>query len=119
MEMQQCPVFETAHLFGKKWMIALLQEVAVGGEKGFNHIQKRMGRISPKIISQRLKELEKAGLIERTVIKGILPPRTSYSLTAKGGELHEISLMFRKWQSKHSPGIQGCEERECVKCPHY
>jgi DNA-binding HxlR family transcriptional regulator len=119
MAMQHCPVFETAHLLGKKWMIVLLQEVALHGDKGFNHIHKRMARVSPKIISQRLRELEKAGLIERKVIGGTLPERTSYSLTEKGKELYGISLAFRKWQSKYHPEIEGCEERECAKCTFY
>lgn len=117
--MYKCPVFQVADLIGKRWMIVVIQEVALNGEKGFNAIYRRMDKISPKLLSARLRELEKIGAIIRKVLADKAPLRTSYSLTEKGRELNEVLTLLKRWQSKYSPGIIGCERKECVKCPLY
>ena len=117
--MYSCPVFKIADLIGKKWTIVVVQEVALNGKKGFNVIHRRMAKVSPKVLSTRLKDLQKAGIINREVRTDEMPLRTSYHLTKKGEELNEIISELRRWQVKHNPGIKGCERRECVKCPLY
>jgi DNA-binding HxlR family transcriptional regulator len=117
--MYTCPVFGVADIIGKKWAIVVVQEVKLNGEKGFNAIHQRMAKLSPKILSTRLKDLEKEGIINRTVKTDKMPLRTSYSLTTKGQELNMIITELRRWQVKYNPKIMGCERRECVKCPLY
>jgi len=117
--MHKCPVFRVADLVGKKWAIVVIQEVALNGENGFNAIRKRMASISPKLLSQRLKNLETNGILKKRIITEKTPFKTEYKLTDKGRELNDIITLMRKWQVRHNPEIKGCESRECVRCPLY
>jgi len=60
----------------------------------FNKIMKNLNSISPKTLTDRLKELEKAGLIKREIFAEI-PPRVEYSLTLDGIELINFYLFAR------------------------
>ena len=117
--MYNCPVFQVADIIGKKWAIVVIQEVSLNGEKGFNAIFNRMSKISPKLLSGRLSDLQKAGIIEKKIHAQVMPVRTSYSLTQKGIELNEIITQMRRWHVKYHPVSIECERRECVKCPLY
>ncbi len=65
----------------------------------FNQLMKNLGTISPKTLSDRLKELEKAGLIIRESFAEI-PPRVEYSLTKEGIELRNLMIPLIEWASK-------------------
>jgi DNA-binding HxlR family transcriptional regulator len=58
-----------------------------------------LGNISPKTLSDRLKELEKAGLIKREVFAEI-PPRVEYSLTQEGIEFRNLMIPLMEWAAK-------------------
>ncbi len=60
---------------------------------------KYLGTISPKSLSDRLKELEKSGLIIRESFAEI-PPRVEYSLTKEGIELRNLMIPLIEWASK-------------------
>ena len=119
MKINKCPIFQAADLIGKKWTIVIIQEAALNGKRGFNAILDRMGKISPKLLSKRLKELEEKGILQKKIFTNGVPFRTSYNLTEKGKELQEIITFLRKWQVKYNPATEGCDRRECVKCPLY
>ncbi len=116
--MASCPVFKVADLVGKKWTIVIVQEVALNGEKGFNAIFRRMKKVSPKLLAKRLKELEKAGIVEKKIFANKIPVRTSYKLTKKGKELEQIINRLKMWEMKYVSGL-GCNRKECVNCPLY
>ncbi|MBI4142079.1 helix-turn-helix transcriptional regulator [Candidatus Woesearchaeota archaeon] len=115
--MQKCPVFKLADIVGKKWTIVILQEVALNGERGFNYVFERIGKISPKILSQRLKDFEKQGLVIKEILADEMPVRTKYVITQKGRELNELITMMKKWYSKYDSKVCDCDKRECVDCP--
>lgn len=112
-----CPIFQVADIVGKKWTIVILQEIALNGDKGFNHVFERIGRISPKILSRRLKDFEKEGLIIKEILADEMPVRTKYHLTQKGKELNDILTIIKKWYVKYDSRLCDCDKRECVKCP--
>lgn len=115
--MKECPVFQITGVVGKKWAVVVLQEVALNGTNGFNCIFKRIGSISPKILSARLKEFEEQELIAKELLNEKMPARTKYYLTKKGKALNSIITAMRQWCTKYDSGVRGCDERECVKCP--
>jgi DNA-binding HxlR family transcriptional regulator len=117
--MYKCPVFQVADLVGKRWTIVVIQEIALNGTKGFNAIHSRMKNVSPKLLSARLKELKNAGIISKKILANEMPARTSYSLTEKGKELNKIITDLRKWQARHTAGLENCERKECVSCHLY
>ena len=59
----------------------------------------KLGNISPKSLADRLKELEKTGLIKREVFAEI-PPRVQYSLTQDGIEFRDSMIPLMEWASK-------------------
>jgi len=114
--MNQCSVYNAADLIGKKWTIPLLEELMVNGDKGFNFISCRMRKISPKILANRLKELENSGIIEKNIVK-TTTLRTKYFLTSKGMELYNIVRSMKHWNSKHE--CRSCATNKCVECELY
>ena len=114
----QCPVSETASVIGKKWTIALLDEIALNGSEGYNHILRRMKKVSAKVLAQRLDELEQQQLVEKTITAEKPVKRTSYALTAKGKELQVILTSIKKWQVKHNASLP-CLTVNCTECRLY
>lgn len=94
-----CPIERTLRVIGKKWAILILREL-LAGTRRFNELLSALEGISPKTLSERLKELEENGVICRTVYPEI-PPRVEYSLTAKGQSLNPVLEAMTAWGSLH------------------
>ena len=93
---------EVAGLVGKKWTIPIISKVASHGKHGFNGILRGIEGLSPKLLSQRLKELEKIGILEKELITKEMPIRTKYRLTERGRELMGIIGELNLWNIKYS-----------------
>ena len=94
-ELPPCPVATCFQLFGNKWKIYIIQQLK---ERpfGFNDLQRAIAGISQKVLSSNLKEMEKAGLIARTVIPET-PIRTEYALSEVGESLMPIINSMVDW----------------------
>jgi len=90
-----CPVTETAKIIGKKWYLIILHELT-RTSMGFNDLKRAVRGISAKVLSENLSELERRGLLQRTVYSES-PIRVEYALTDKGRELDGIFLSMRVW----------------------
>ena len=116
---EACPAFEALDLIGKKWTLPLLQQIEMHDSEGFNKLMARIEKISPKILAERLKALERQKIIVKKTEAKQQPAKTTYTLTQKGKELQQILSLFRAWMEKHEPMIQGCAQKECVVCEYY
>jgi len=94
-----CPAEGIIHVISKKWALLIISTIGNNKKIRFNKIMKDLGEISPKTLADRLKELEKSGLIERKVFAEI-PPRVEYSLTQDGVEFRDSIIPLMKWASK-------------------
>ncbi len=92
---QKCGVNSTIKIIGKKWTILILHELC-SGTKRFGEIQRILPGISPKTRSERLKELEKDGIVNKKVFAEI-PLHVEYSLTPKGQSLKKIINQMANW----------------------
>jgi DNA-binding HxlR family transcriptional regulator len=97
-----CPHFHAAiELIGKRWSGAILSALTEGPQR-FGELCQAVPGMSDRLLSQRLRELEAEGLVERTVEAGA-PPRVSYSLTEKGSglspALRELHAWGRRWKA--------------------
>ena len=94
-ELPPCPVATCFQLFGNKWKIYIIQQLK---ERpfGFNELQRAIVGISQKVLSSNLKEMEKAGLVTRTVIPET-PIRTEYALSEVGESLMPIINSMVDW----------------------
>jgi DNA-binding HxlR family transcriptional regulator len=82
-------------LIGKRWSGAILA-VLLDGPLHFSELRRSVPEISDRLLSERLKELEAEGLVERRVIDGS-PVRTEYSLTRKGAALKPAVRTIQAW----------------------
>lgn len=92
---QFCPVAMAAEVLSTRWTIVLLREL-VAGTKRFNDLRRGVPRMSPALLSQRLKELEIAGVVRRAPSasdRGVF----EYHLTEAGQELQPIVEAFGFW----------------------
>jgi DNA-binding HxlR family transcriptional regulator len=92
---QFCPVAMAAEVLCTRWTVVLLRELMAGSTR-FNDLRRGLPRMSPALLSQRLKELESAGIVRRT------PSANDnnlfeYQLTTAGRELGPLVEAFGVW----------------------
>lgn len=83
-----CPLFGILDVIAKKWALLIIAILGNEGEKGFNELKMELGCISPKPLSDTLKNLEKIRLVNKKVLE-TTPPTVKYSPTSDGRELRE------------------------------
>ena len=88
-------VRETASLLERRWQLSIIY-AAVSGALRFNEFADAVAGISPRMLSERLRDLEAAGLIERTVLP-TSPPTVEYRLTARGRRLGPVIEAMRAY----------------------
>ena len=91
-----CPHFHAAiELIGKRWTGAIVSALTEGPLR-FGELAKAVPGLSDRLLSQRLRELEEAGVVQREVEEGT-PTRVIYSLTEKGADLRPTMFELRAW----------------------
>jgi DNA-binding HxlR family transcriptional regulator len=96
---QACPIARTLDIIGDRWTLLIIRDLFLGRRR-FNEFRQSTPRISPKLLSERLKRLEEQGLVERTLLAGY-PPRAEYGLTAKGRSLFPVLFAMGSWGFEH------------------
>jgi len=92
---QFCPVAMAAEILCSRWTIVLLREMLAGSTR-FNELRRGVTRMSPALLSQRLKDLENAGIVSRVKVDGE-PGLFEYHLTRAGRELQPLIDGFGVW----------------------
>lgn len=91
-----CPHFHAAiELIGKRWTGAIVCALTDGPLR-FGELAKAVPGLSDRLLSQRLRELEREGLVGREVEPGS-PVRVTYSLTSEGAELRPAIVELKSW----------------------
>lgn len=98
----QCEVSDIWHILGKAWALVILKNMNTKEPIRFNDLRRLLPGISNTVLSERLKELEREGLISKKVYAEI-PSRVEYSLTRPAKELENILEDLGKWVSKWKP----------------
>ena len=94
-ETATCKVHRTIDILGSKWVMPIMYNLCTG-KRGFNELERRIEGISPRILSQRLKDLVEFGLVNKNVIPST-PPQTEYTLTEKGVSLKSVITQLAEW----------------------
>ncbi len=84
-----------AELLERRWFFSVLY-ASLAGALRFNEFRQAVDGISPKTLSDRLAELEKAGVLERRVIPAS-PPYAEYRLTERGRRLAPVVEAAARW----------------------
>jgi DNA-binding HxlR family transcriptional regulator len=115
---KSCAVFNASNLIGKRWTILILLELYKGEEKWkrYNQLKSKLPQLTSKMLSARLKELEKAGILTKKVDSSIVPIKSEYSLTKRGEEFIDIIKQIKTWSLKSIDNKSGCKNRDCKSC---
>ena len=82
-------------MIGEKWKVLILREIMTG-TKRFGEIHGSINGVSQKVLTQKLREMESDGLINRVAYAEI-PPRVEYSLTDLGMSLRPVLDSLKEW----------------------
>lgn len=92
---QFCPVAMAAEILSKRWTLLVLRELIAGSTR-FNELRRGVPRMSPTLLSARLKELEASGIL-RILLDSAGPGQNEYSLTESGRDLAAVIESVGVW----------------------
>ena len=113
---KDCTIFKTSNFIGKRWTLLILLELHKENYKRYSELKKDLYNITPKILSSRLKELEKQGLIKKKVDNSNFPIKCEYSLTESGKDFIKIIKDIKKWSLKWKFNNSFCQNINCKNC---
>ena len=105
----RCPSRLVLDRIADKWT-ALVIQILAGGTMRYAALQREIGGISQKMLTQTLRSLERDGLVQRTV-HPVVPPKVEYSLTRLGRTLIEPLQGLCRWSEKHLGELQSNRAR--------
>ena len=91
-ELKSCPIETTFRIIGKRWTVLIIREILRGSTQ-FNRFMENIEGISPKVLTERLRELEKLGILKRRIVSEY-PVRIEYNLTDLGKEFEPVLLLL-------------------------
>ena len=100
----QCPSRLVLDRIADKWT-ALIIQILARGTMRYAALQREIGGISQKMLTQTLRSLERDGLVQRTV-HPVVPPKVEYSLTRLGRTLIEPLHALCRWSERHLAELQ-------------
>lgn len=116
-----CPIDLVIHVIGSRWTIAIVRELATGIKRP-SELARALGKISAKTLTQRLRDLEEWGLVQRIAFQEI-PPRVEYSLTDRGRDLlyvlEALKDLGESWQRTLKIDVPPTVKEQCSHCFEY
>ena len=101
----------------KRWAVLILHELSKGEEwKRFSDIKRSMQDVTAKVLTERLKELESEGLVEKRVDTTTVPIRSEYRLTPMSWELKDVIHDLKMWALKWKIDNPACGRQDCRIC---
>ena len=104
-ELPACPVETTLTLIGDKWKVLILRDL-MPGTKRFGELKKSIGKVSQKVLTAQLRDMESNGFVHREVYAEV-PPRVEYSLTELGQSLKPILDAMWNWGEDYKNSVTG------------
>jgi DNA-binding HxlR family transcriptional regulator len=100
-ELKSCPIETTFRIIGKRWTVLIIREILRGNTQ-FNRFMENINGISPKVLTERLRELEQLGIIRRRIMLEY-PLRVEYSLTDMGKGFEPVLLSAASFSMMYMP----------------
>ena len=95
----ECPVETAMLLIGSKWKLLIIRDI-LSGPKRFGELRKSLKGVSQKVLTDCLREMERDGLLIRTVFAEV-PPRVEYSLSELGETMRPILNAMEAWGNEY------------------
>ncbi|MEV6648162.1 helix-turn-helix domain-containing protein [Amycolatopsis sp. NPDC051371] len=100
-----CPITPIVDIVFSRWTTPILWSLNEYGRQRFVELQRRIATITPKVLTQRLRQMERDGLITRTYHAEV-PPRVEYEISELGRSLGPMFATLAEW----SPNLAKVEE---------
>lgn len=101
---EQCPMETGLNILGGKWKLKIIWQISKGAVR-FNELQKRLGKITTRTLTQQLRELEAQKIIQRTVYPDN-PPKVEYALTEIGESIEPVLKTLCDWGTKYQLAVK-------------
>ncbi|GAA2491006.1 winged helix-turn-helix transcriptional regulator [Winogradskya humida] len=101
---QTCPITPVVDLVFSRWTTPILWTLNEHGRQRFVELAAHIGTITPKVLTQRLRQLERDGLVTRTYHPEV-PPRVEYEITALGRSLAPLFHHLAAWGENNLPKV--------------
>nr|WP_042194582.1 helix-turn-helix domain-containing protein [Kibdelosporangium sp. MJ126-NF4]CEL21418.1 Transcriptional regulator, HxlR family [Kibdelosporangium sp. MJ126-NF4]CTQ96015.1 Transcriptional regulator, HxlR family [Kibdelosporangium sp. MJ126-NF4] len=100
-----CPINPVVDLVFSRWSTPILWVLKEHGRQRFTEIRRRLPDITSKVLTQRLRQLERDGLIARTYHAEI-PPRVEYEISELGRTLSPVFAVLTDWSDAHLASVE-------------
>jgi DNA-binding HxlR family transcriptional regulator len=101
---QACPIAPVVDIVFSRWTTPILWTLHTEGRQRFGELAARIATITPKVLTERLRRLERDGLVLRTQ-HAEMPPRVEYEITPLGRSLAPVFAALSEW-SVHLPEVE-------------
>lgn len=94
-----CAIVGVWEVLGRRWSLHIIKNLSTKEVIRFNELKRALAGISSTVLSERLLELEREGLVTKKIYPEV-PPRVEYSMTAQAKELEVIIKELARWADK-------------------
>ncbi|MEU7867004.1 helix-turn-helix domain-containing protein [Dactylosporangium sp. NPDC049140] len=101
---QACPIAPVVDIVFSRWTTPILWSLQEHGRQRFSELERRIGGVTAKVLTQRLRQLERDGLVIRTYTPEI-PPRVEYEISPLGRSLGPLFAQLSTWAAEHLPTV--------------
>jgi DNA-binding HxlR family transcriptional regulator len=100
-----CPIAPVVDIVFSRWTTPILWALHEHGKQRFVELERRVATITPKVLTQRLRQLERDGLVLRTYHAEV-PPRVEYEISELGRSLAPVFATLTEWGATHLPEVE-------------
>ncbi|KAB8163046.1 transcriptional regulator [Streptomyces sp. 3MP-14] len=105
-----CPIAPVVDIVFSRWTTPILWSLHAFGRQRFVELERRIGGITPKVLTQRLRQLERDGLVVRTYHPEV-PPRVEYEISELGLSLAPLFAHLAEWAGSHLDRVEAARAR--------
>jgi DNA-binding HxlR family transcriptional regulator len=107
--LRACPTNQLLDRLSDKW-VSLVVAALSAGPMRYSDLSRKIAGVSPKMLTQTLRSLERDGILTRTVTPSV-PVRVDYELTELGGSLAHLMTAVKTWAETHFDEVHAARER--------
>ncbi|MFI6654727.1 winged helix-turn-helix transcriptional regulator [Streptomyces sp. NPDC050523] len=100
-----CPISPVVDIVFSRWTTPILWSLHTYGRQRFVELERRITKITPKVLTQRLRQLERDGLVVRTYHPEV-PPRVEYEISELGRSLAPLFAHLSEWAADHLGSVE-------------
>ncbi|MGQ5639615.1 MULTISPECIES: winged helix-turn-helix transcriptional regulator [unclassified Streptomyces] len=113
--LRECPSHQLLGRLSDKW-VSLVIAALSGGSRRYSDLSRTIAGVSPKMLTQTLRTLERDGIVSRTVTPAV-PVRVDYALTPLGTSLAGLLTAVKDWAETHFEDVRAARERYDTQNP--